>query len=466
MNITNTQWFAEKQRVGMLAFIWVGFWASIIQLVLLPYIFPSWHAGDGLLVGGDWNGFHRAALELADDIRLLGWSEWQLRPNGWAPSGIAAFFYVITSINKPWVLIPFNATLHAIAAMVLFDIISRFVVHKKAAFIGVLPFIVFPSAMTWCAMLHKDSLFIAGCLLFFWGWLECLNQQHLRHNKLIHSVVVLAAIWCGMFFVWIVRDYFLDVLQLSSILCFCLVICNILYKSTSAGISKTVQSSMLPVMVLLLSLTAFQSASGWQVGIPTVETSVVEIPVIETPTVETPSVETPSVETPTDKFRWQRTKWIPHTIDMKIRKLAKSRDGFIHGYPHAMSNIDVDVPFRSAGDVIKYIPRALQIVFLYPSPVQIFADGRLKQTTIMRRAAGFEMIVVYVGLVGLAIAFFKWWRHVSFYILTVSCVASMLSYALVVTNVGTLYRMRYGFLLTLVALGLAALFEVLCGRHD
>ena len=47
--------------------------AWLVQLVLLPYVFPAWHAGHGLLVGGDWIGFHNTAAAIAQRIRAEGW---------------------------------------------------------------------------------------------------------------------------------------------------------------------------------------------------------------------------------------------------------------------------------------------------------------------------------------------------------------------------------------------------------
>jgi len=121
------QWFGADQkpnygRIGLLFFLYPLLAALLVQLVILPYVFPKWNAGDGILAGGDWYMFHQQAVSLAREIHAQGWSVWELRPQGQAPVGIAAAIYALT-LPKPWTLIPLNAALHAAAVMLLFLII-------------------------------------------------------------------------------------------------------------------------------------------------------------------------------------------------------------------------------------------------------------------------------------------------------------------------------------------------------
>ena len=80
-----------------------------MQLILLPYILPRYHAGDGMFVGvPDSVGFHLIAVDIAARIKALGWNVWQLSPGKQTPIGIASFIYALTW-SKPWILIPLNA---------------------------------------------------------------------------------------------------------------------------------------------------------------------------------------------------------------------------------------------------------------------------------------------------------------------------------------------------------------------
>ncbi len=53
-------------RIWLLFFVTTAVMALIVQLLILPVIFPALHAGHGLVVGGDWIGFHQIAQELAE----------------------------------------------------------------------------------------------------------------------------------------------------------------------------------------------------------------------------------------------------------------------------------------------------------------------------------------------------------------------------------------------------------------
>lgn len=73
----------------------------------------------------------------------------------------------------------------------------------------------------------------------------------------------------------------------------------------------------------------------------------------------------------------------------------------------------------------------------------------------MRRIAALEMIGVYIALVFLLYAIWYWRHRVEVYVIGIFCTGMMLIYSISITNVGALYRMRYGFMMTLVALGVA-----------
>jgi len=110
----------EKQtplwRLWCIFFVYTASIALMVQLILLPKIFPAWHAGDGLLIGIDCYSFHNIAVDLAKKIHAQGWSAWELRPDGQASAGIAGAVYALT-VPKPWIVIPINAALHATATL-------------------------------------------------------------------------------------------------------------------------------------------------------------------------------------------------------------------------------------------------------------------------------------------------------------------------------------------------------------
>ena len=89
-------------------FLYVCVLGLFVQLLLLPHLLPALHAGDGLFVGmPDCKGLHQEAVAMAERIKVLGWKEWELRPDGGGPPvGIATIMYVLT-----WSIILFPAVL-------------------------------------------------------------------------------------------------------------------------------------------------------------------------------------------------------------------------------------------------------------------------------------------------------------------------------------------------------------------
>ena len=410
-------------HIWLWLFIYVLSTSIFIQFVVLPYIFPSFHAGDGLLKGGDWIYFQKLAVDLAQKIKTQGWSAWELRPSGQAPAGIAGAIYALT-VPKPWTLIPLNAALHATASLILLLIISQFTDNRRIALLSILPFVFFPSAMTWFTQIHKDGYFILGALLFIHGWLTFLRiiQEKVRWSEVVQGIFF---IYVGVIFVWIVRPYGVQMLQgLDLGVTMVMSIVFIVHFAKKGMHFKRLIISLLIVWMVLITITPFTRG-------------VVDY------------------EMPLLPQGWLKSSWVPDFIENKIYSLSQVREGFRKGYPEAGSNIDTDISFHSVGDIIRYIPRALEIVLFAPFPKDWFGEGVSQWNTVMRRISGFEMTVVYIslGFLFFFIAFYM--RNMQMWVAIFFAVGMMLVYGLAITNVGSLYRVRYGFLMILVAFGWA-----------
>ena len=106
---------SKSYVIGLIAFLWALTFGLLLQLFVLPYIFPDLHAGNGLLISADWVKFHQIAVELAQKINETGWDNWELRPYGQAPAGLAAAIYSFSGISNPFMYMPLNAILFAVA---------------------------------------------------------------------------------------------------------------------------------------------------------------------------------------------------------------------------------------------------------------------------------------------------------------------------------------------------------------
>jgi len=150
-------------------------------------------------------------------------------------------------------------------------------------------------------------------------------------------------------------------------------------------------------------------------------------------------------------------------IANNVIKINLARTGFImaNHAVDAKSAIDNNINFNTLSDVISYIPRALQIVFLSPFPTDWFKQGTFESNTLMRRITGVEMLGVYFSLIFLPFAAFYWRKQIEFWLVILFCTILLLLLGLIINNIGTLCRFRYGLLMTIVALGVAGFIKLL-----
>ncbi len=136
-------------------------------------------------------------------------------------------------------------------------------------------------------------------------------------------------------------------------------------------------------------------------------------------------------------------------------RIAHARERFVLEGRRSGSLIDADVDLTSEG-ILTSVPRALAIGFLAPFPRMWFATGRQVGWP-GRMASGAEMSLTYV-IEALACVFV--WRsrgRSQVWLLFLTIALAMLSFGLVVVNIGTLYRVRYPFWILLVVMAAGAM---------
>lgn len=133
-------------------------------------------------------------------------------------------------------------------------------------------------------------------------------------------------------------------------------------------------------------------------------------------------------------------------------RINNQRIGFVVTYAAAGSNIDADVQFESTGDIIAYLPRALQIGLCAPFPNTWFDSGGLTGR-LGRVVAAVEMVMIY-GFEAMALlAVWRERRRLPMWFLLFFAALGVTTLSLIVANVGTLYRMRYVFWIMLIIVG-------------
>jgi hypothetical protein len=151
-------------------------------------------------------------------------------------------------------------------------------------------------------------------------------------------------------------------------------------------------------------------------------------------------------------------------VDRVAYQIALTRETFLVNYLDSQSHVDLDVGFYRATDVFRYLPRALQVALLAPFPTEWGQAGSSEWTTAGRRVVAVEMLGVYPALLALLLAAWRWRGRADLWIVVLPIVAMLGVYALAVPNLGALHRFRYGFLMTLVGLGVAGGLDLLSRR--
>lgn len=447
--------FGNLRRIWVCLFIYAATLALLLQLVVLPYLFPGLHAGDGLLIGGDWLGFHRMAVELSEKVILQGWGAWELRPERQSPAGIAAAFYVLFGPH-PWVLIPLNAAVHATTGVLLVCMVQTLVRDTRHALLCALPFVFFPSALVWYAQIHKDGIFFLGIFLCLYGWI-LLSRLEIwgRHMQVLLALLYLFG---GCFLIWVMRPYGVKLMQgVGFIVAVVLVprfLIGVLQKKLRLPQALL---ALLIVIALPPSLGVFKdrAANGEVTLITDAMLSDVRPP--ETPEATSEEARIGSfghkAKNVIVELQWRKTDWLPSFLDNSFLTLSIVRSGYAGSV--GGSNIDTDVRFHSAPEFLPYLPRALQIGLAAPFPASWFGQGSNRATTAMRGISAVEMVFAYAALLFLPFALWRWRRQMELWIIFGFCIILLLIYTYITPNIGSLYRSRHGFLMLLLALGIA-----------
>ena len=120
--------------------------------------------------------------------------------------------------------------------------------------------------------------------------------------------------------------------------------------------------------------------------------------------------------------------------------------------PGANSSVDKNIFFKSNADIVRYLPRAMEIGFFAPFPDTWFKRGSGAESA-KWLLIGLETMAMYVIEVLACLTLWRRRRQLSVWLLCLIAGMGMVGLGLVVVNLGTIYRIRYPFLilLTIVA---------------
>ncbi len=447
--------FGNLRRIWIFVFLFSATAALLLQLVVLPIWATGMHAGNGLLAGGDYAGFHWIAVELAEKIAQQGWGAWELRAKQQAPAGIAAAVYVFTGPH-PWALIPLNTAVHATAAVLIVRLVQPVVPDIRYAALCALPFVLFPSSLTWYAQIHKDGMFFLGMCLCLYAWV-LLSRAETWSARCAPAFLAIAYVFVGCFLIWVMRPYGIKLIQgIGLIFALVLVPCFV-YRAWRGQLQP--RKALLAILVILampLAIGVFKD--GAAKGEVTLATNEMFEPLSAEEEQRGGMVASrgsfaSKAQNVVAAIQWKKTQWLPDALDNIFLTLSIVRYGYAGS--KGGSNVDTEVVFDNALAFFPYLPRATQLGFTAPFPSSWFEQGAPNSSSVFRRVSVSEMLVVYAALLFLPYVFWRGRKKVEIWLIFCFCVIFILLYTYITPNIGSLYRSRHGFLLLLVAFGIA-----------
>jgi hypothetical protein len=474
--------------MGCIAFVYATMAGLLIQFFILPVVFPSFHAGHGLLTNDAFE-FYRAGVDLAGRIKKEGWGVWELRPGGQAPAGIMAAAYVWLP-SEPWAILPLYAGVFAISVAVLFAMLRLAGFSPRAAGVGVTPLLLLPSASLLFAIPHKDAFSVCGNLLFLYSLLRLVTLPVTDTSRELWGKLAgsLAFGLIGGFLVWVVRPYGVEVMQGAGAV--------VAVGMTVALFSRMVRRALAPGhgvavllamwLLILLVGSSVSNIAGWREMTNAIEPvfqdehvitgqeehvitgqdgHVIKGQVVEEKVVDKQIKIAPaSAKTQPVSGNEEGGTSFPffEAAKKKIDTLAGIRRRYLAAHAFAASAVDVSVNFDNLQEMVVYLPRALQLGLFAPFPKDWLGEGSLAANTFMRRVAAFEMLLWYGVCLAMFFALIKGPNLLVRRLVVVYALLSLLVFVYAIPNLGTLYRMRFGFWVLLFSLGVAmttTLFE-------
>lgn len=415
--------------VFLLFFSYATAAALLFQKFLLPLV-ASAHHGQGLLEG-DSAYFHAVAHDLAERIRLYGWSEWRIYPSEGATGNVALLgaLYVLFG-EDPSLMVPVNAAIHALTGTLLF-LFGRMLwpgrAGTMAGMIAGMLYVVFPSALNWYGQIHKDGFALAGTALVVTAWV--IAETGFPVLKRTSAVVAVALAGLGL--IAFVRPYNLMPVLAGVLAMLVFTLGSIWKNRKSLAFRHTLFLHL--AIVLMAGVAAYmaprtgadeQSYAGWN--------------------------KSSGGNTRID-WKWQPTAWLPQIFERYVEVLARTRAGLIdEGLKvQAGSLYDTDVLPASTPQVAAFAPRGLQIALFAPFPSRWF-----EKLSAARLVAVGETAIWYLIAPGLLLALWLARTRAVLAVMTFSLVL-LTVYGFTLANVGTLYRIRYLYLFLLMLVGLA-----------
>lgn len=433
------RFFEERPAMMLLLFFLYPLAVSLLcHTTAIPLLLGDSDAGFFIAPDSIW--FHSEAVEAAVKMREEGFSAWRLLPLGQMPVGIASLTYYVFGTN-PYFLLPLNALLHCGAAYFFFRILFYLSGSFTAAFTASLAYLVFPTAALWYTQLHKDGVCQLGALLYLYGWIRLADgSRTLNLRATLLTVFLIAA---GLLLSRLSRPYVITMMK----------------GIMGAGVLMVAVPSLVRALRKKVNWLEFAKRSVLALFCFAVLFVVPRDDYYEDQLIAGELLRA------IGEVEWHSTGW-PAVVEGMGQNIANYRFRYLKLCPYQGSGMDTSVEFNSIPEMVSYLPRAVQQGLFAPFPADWFSSGTSTFSTAIRMISSFEMLAVYAGLALLPLFFVRCEKRLPLAMTVVICVGMAAAYALSVPNLGTVYRVRYVYLLLLAGAGLVQGFMLLGAKAN
>jgi 4-amino-4-deoxy-L-arabinose transferase-like glycosyltransferase len=133
-------------------------------------------------------------------------------------------------------------------------------------------------------------------------------------------------------------------------------------------------------------------------------------------------------------------------------RIAERRRVFSQSRGPQESAIDAALFFKNTGDIVRYLPRATLIGLFSPFP-QMWLASAPTTGRAARLLSGAETLLFYLAALGAGICAYVERRKFASWFLLLVALINIVVLGLIVTNIGTLFRLRYVFWMLIIIMG-------------
>ena len=394
--------------------------AITIFLIGHFHIFPNTfdQNGIGLTFAIDSTTYQRVAGDLAEELHSNGFSGWL---NAKAPLHSRLYSLSFATFGK---LLGHNILaaeplnlLYYLAILICVYFLGREVFDAQTGFIAAAIVALWPTFLGHSTQLLRDPLSIA-CLLALMLVLVLVLSREFALRKGI-AIGIAGALPATLF--WVARGNMWNVVLVAITVTVVMLVVRMIRE-------KRLMSGNVVVMVLIIAAALLVPTRLESTTLPGVRPPLTPLAI---PTSSQPAV---------GERVWTTA----------IKQISTRRAGF-RVYKARASDIDPDVQFKSTGEIVRFIPRALVIGFCAPFPYMWLQEGSFGFAT--RIFSGLETLAMYFVYLAVALCVWRERRNQKMWLLFLVATIGMLALGLVVVNAGALFRLRYAFWILMIVLG-------------